>query len=850
MIGGDSLAITAILSPPYCRKEENIALTGFRASAWHLLVSFHLLFLCGCREQVDARPENGVLDLRGFDFQHEVVDLEGPWVATSGLVDASAFESLPKAHAAKLPSAWSNLVDGAGKPILRREVTMRLTVLLDTHKVKRLSIDCPQQASAYELLVDGHRVLSNGKVGVSAQEEVPENRYDRGMLPPLSPRMTFLLRVSNHHRDEGGQLRRLTLGDPVRAHASFFWEVMPMLVAMSIMLLFAIHSLGFLVFSLPEKTNLLFGLYCFLWLLAGLGAAADFNFMTMWVPSFPYEASLIWTFILVALSLLTVGLLCESMFSNRILIWANRGLMVVVAFCVVFYLFGPFEYAFRVFNFMVGLGFAEVIFLSYSLVLAIRKGIPGAIPFAVGYAVFMAATAHDGFVFLGWANPPYTMIPGGAALAVAEALVLAMRFFRTVRANKQLLSQVQQKNVELGRLSRIKDEFLANTSHELRTPLHSILGMTESVLEDRAIALGSESRASLKQVVSSARRLNRLVDDILDAAKLETGELVLRRDSVALDTLVAEVLASFQANADRKGVKLVSRVDRDLTRVWVDADRLTQVLCNLVGNSLKFTDMGFVEIAARQAGGVVEVSVSDTGIGVPAQDRDKIFLPFEQADGGRRGGTGLGLSICRKLVEIHGGTLRLEPREGGGSVFLFTLPPTPQGAPPALARAASVGDGETDTTTVISTTQAVPIATTSTEWTVLAVDDERVNLEIVRKILNGRGIRVVVASDGRQILDLIREHRPGLVLLDVMMPLRDGFEVSEEIRTVHTPWELPVVFQSARSQAEDVARGFACGGNDYVFKPFVRQELIARVEAHLRQRDAYMALKATADSAR
>ncbi|MBK9577673.1 MAG: response regulator [Fibrobacteres bacterium] len=843
MIGGISLAIIAIRSPPYCRKEQDIALTGLRVSAWHLLVAIYVVFLSGCGEHLGRHPENGVLDLRGVDFQHDVVELAGPWVATSGLVDASAFDSLPKEHAARLPSAWSKLVDGLGEPVAGREVTMRLTVLLDTHKVKQLSIDCPQQASAYELLVDGRRVLSNGRVGTSATSEIPENRYDRGMISHLSPRMTFLLRVSNHHRDEGGQLRRIVLGDPVRVHASFFWEVMPMLIAMAIMLLFAIHSLGFIVFSVQEKTNILFGIYCLLWLFAGLGAVADFNFMTMWVPSFPYEASLIGTFILVALSLLLVGLLCESMFSNPVLVWANRALMVVVAFCVAFYLFGPFEYAFRVFNFMVGLGFAEVVVLSYSLALAIRKGTAGAIPFAVGYAVFMAATAHDGFVFLGWANPPYTMIPGGAALAVAEALVLAMRFFTTVRANKQLLSQVQEKNAELGRLSHIKDEFLANTSHELRTPLHSILGMTESVLEDRAIALGSESRASLKQVVSSARRLNRLVDDILDAAKLEAGELVLRRDSVALDALAAEVLASFQANADRKGVKLLSRVDRDLTRVWVDADRLTQVLCNLVGNSLKFTDAGFVEIAARNAGERVEVSVSDTGIGVPEGDREKIFLPFEQAGGGKRGGTGLGLSICRKLVQMHGGTLRLEPRAEGGSVFLFTLPPTPHGAPPALARPASVGDGETDTTTVIATTMPSPSAEAASGWTVLAIDDERINLEIVRKILTGRGIRVVLASDGRQILDLIGEHRPGLVLLDVMMPLRDGFEVCEEIRTAHAPWELPVLFQSARSQAEDVARGFACGGNDYVFKPFVRQELIARVEAHLRQRDAYMALK-------
>lgn len=816
-------------------------LTGLRMSAWRMVLALLACCLMSCQNS-GSTSESGVLDLRQVDFQHEVVDLRGPWLAAGGLVGDSAFDSPGLKPAAVLPTAWSRLVDGQGKSVSSREVTLRLVVLLDTHRVKRLAIDCPQEASAYELLVDGKRVLSNGKVGASVSEEVPENRYDRGMIQNLSPKMTFLLRVSNHHRDEGGQLRRITLGDPVRLHAAFFREILPFLIAMAVMFLFAVHSLGFVFFALHSRTSVLFGVYCLLWFLAGLGAVTDFNFMTMWVPSFPYEPSLYWTFILVVASLLTVSLLCESMFSNPFLVKGNKVLAAMASGFILFFAFGPFQHVFLVFDYVVFLGFVEVVVLSYSLALAIGKGIDGAIPFAVGYAVFMGATAHDGMVFMGWMDPPYRMIPGGAALAVAEALVLTMRFFSAMRSNKQLLSEVQEKNLELGRLSRIKDEFLANTSHELRTPLHSILGMTESVLEDASVVLGSEPRASLKHVVSSARRLNRLVDDILDAAKLEAGEVVLRRGSVALDALAAEVLSSFQSNADRKGVRLVLSVPQDLTRVWVDEDRLTQILCNLVGNALKFTDHGHVEIRAVAKGQEVEVSVCDTGIGILEADRDKVFEPFEQGEGGKRGGTGLGLSICRKLVGLHGGTLRMEPGKAGGSVFLFSLPPTPEGAPPSEARFSSHSD--TGTETVAIAVQTKPeTSNPASGWTVLAIDDERVNLEIVRKILTGRGIRVVVSSDGRQALELIREHRPGLVLLDVMMPLLDGFDVCEKIRKEFSPGELPVVFQSARSQAEDVVRGFACGGNDYVFKPFVRQELIARVESLLRQRDAYMALK-------
>lgn len=810
-------------------------------SAWRLALALLTCCLASCRNP-DLRTERGILDLRQVDFRHDVVDLRGPWIAVGGLAGDSAFDSPGLRPAVELPSAWSDLVDGKGNPVTSREVTLRLEVLLDTHRVKHLAIDCPQEASAYELSVDGKRVLGNGKVGATAAEEVPENRYDRGMIQNLSPRMVFLLRVSNHHRDEGGQLRRISLGDPVRLHAAFFREILPFLVAMAIMFLFAVHSLGFVFFALHDRTSILFGVFCILWLLSSLGAVTDFNFLTMWVPSFPYEPSLYGTFILVVASLLTVSLLCESMFPNPSLVKANKVLCAMASGFILFFAFGPFDHAFLVFDWVVVLGFAEVAVLSYSLVLAIRKGVDGAIPFAVGYAVFMGATAHDGFVFMGWMDPPYRMIPGGAALAVAEALVLTLRFFNAMRSNKRLLSEVQEKNLELGRLSRIKDEFLANTSHELRTPLHSILGMTESVLEDASVVLGPESRSSLRHVVSSARRLNRLVDDILDAAKLEAGEVVLRRGSVALDAMVADVLSSFQSNADRKGVRLVSSVPKDLTRVWADEDRLTQILCNLVGNALKFTDRGQVEVRAQAKGERVEVSVSDTGIGIPEADRETVFQPFEQGDGGKRGGTGLGLSICRKLVGLHGGSLRLEPGVADGSVFVFDLPPTPEGAPPPESRPPSLSDSTTDTA-ILPVPAKSELANPSSGWTVLAIDDERVNLEIVRKILTGRGIRVVVSSDGRQALELIREHRPGLVLLDVMMPLLDGFDVCERIREEFPPWELPVVFQSARSQADDVVRGFACGGSDYVFKPFVRQELIARVESLLRQREAYLALK-------
>lgn len=257
---------------------------------------------------------------------------------------------------------------------------------------------------------------------------------------------------------------------------------------------------------------------------------------------------------------------------------------------------------------------------------------------------------------------------------------------------RQRTAQLQTANQELQRLNQLKDDFLANTSHELRTPLNGIIGLAEAMLDDDRGALTERDRANLDAIAASGHRLANLVNDLLDFSHLKHGAIALSLRPCPLAMVVDQVLQLHSTEADRQGLALVNAVDPALPPVLADLNRLQQILHNLVGNALKFTNAGEVVIGAQHWDAVapaasntgvpsaptwLALSVSDTGIGIPPEALDRIFDPFEQADRStarQYGGTGLGLAISRQLVELHGGSLWASPRPGGGSVLTLTLP--------------------------------------------------------------------------------------------------------------------------------------------------------------------------------
>lgn len=433
-----------------------------------------------------------------------------------------------------------------------------------------------------------------------------------------------------------------------------------------------------------------------------------------------------------------------------------------------------------------------------------------------------------------WAYTAYAL----AGLGIVFFFVQSHR--RELRYQRESAENERQINRRLREVDKLKDEFLANTSHELRTPLYGMTGLAESLIDGARGELPEKAHQDLEMIVASGRRLSSLVDDILDFAKLRHGEMGLRLKAIDLEALAEVVVALSKPMADSKSLEIRNQLTNDLPLVHADENRLQQILFNLVGNAIKFTDAGFVELNADVEPNEkwLKVSIRDTGIGIPENQQAGIFDAFKQVDASSErefGGTGLGLAISRSLVELHGGAMTVQSKPGEGSVFSLTLPVVEGGVEVETATQDSRPVPRPNFSPVTDqdksdTASRPPI---EAEADILIVDDEPVVRRILANQLTSQGYRVSRAASGAEALEQLSKRRPDLVLLDVMMPKMSGFEVCRSLREQHSLEELPVIFLTAKSRVEDLVVGLAAGANDYLAKPISKSELLSRVRTHL-----------------
>ena len=391
----------------------------------------------------------------------------------------------------------------------------------------------------------------------------------------------------------------------------------------------------------------------------------------------------------------------------------------------------------------------------------------------------------------------------------------------------------------LKQVDKLKDQFLANTSHELRTPLNGIIGLSESLKDGAAGELNTKVRENLDMIANSGKRLSHLVNDILDFSKLKNSDLVLSIKPIDLHAIAKVVLKLSEPLVKDKQLKLKINIPSDLPLIEADENRLQQILHNLIGNAIKFTKEGSVEISASCRNDKVLIAVSDTGIGIPEEQYDAIFQSFQQGDGSTArefGGTGIGLSVTKQLVELHGGTIKVQSKLGEGSVFCFSLPISEVRKPESQTNLEDRISQVQSLSANISTEEHIDAVAADDKHStrILVVDDEPVNRRVLVNHLTLAGYSVIEASGGKDAMELVRqEGNFGLILLDVMMPGKSGYEVCEEIRKTYLPSELPVVLLTAKNRVSDLVIGFNVGANDYLTKPFSKNELLSRIKTHL-----------------
>ncbi|MEO6861975.1 MAG: response regulator [Microcoleus sp.] len=429
---------------------------------------------------------------------------------------------------------------------------------------------------------------------------------------------------------------------------------------------------------------------------------------------------------------------------------------------------------------------------------------------------------------------------------------LAHSFNSMARQLQESFAALAKQNEDLKDLDKLKNEFLANTSHELRTPLNGIIGIAESLIDGATGELPQKTQANLTLIVSSGRRLSNLVNDILDFSKLRHKNLELQLKPVDLRAVTNVILTMSKPLAAPKKLQLINSIPAEFPAVLADEDRLQQILHNLVGNAIKFTLSGTVTVSAKVVAepqlsavnfpkvlitnSLLAVTISDTGIGIAEGQFERIFESFEQAEGGSTreyGGTGLGLAVTKKLVELHGGKILVESQLGEGSQFTFTLP-------------ISTVETEPQPSAEFHETQiyelAIPIVVANLPLTInhekqfklLIVDDEPINRQVLINNLSMYNYAITEASNGQEALAVMEGgFIPDLILLDLMMPHMNGYEVCQKIREQFPAYELPIVMLTAKNQVADIVEGFESGANDYLSKPIQKQEMLSRIRTHI-----------------
>jgi signal transduction histidine kinase/DNA-binding response OmpR family regulator len=401
--------------------------------------------------------------------------------------------------------------------------------------------------------------------------------------------------------------------------------------------------------------------------------------------------------------------------------------------------------------------------------------------------------------------------------------------------NATLFEDVQQAKMEAEaatkaaeKANEAKSAFLSTVSHELRTPLTSVFGFAKIIRKrldekifpivnkadpktDKTISQISEN---LHVVISEGERLTHLINDVLDLAKIEAGKMEWNKENVSMSEVAERAIAATTSLFDQKALKLIKKIDTDLPEIIGDRDKLIQVIINLISNSVKFTDKGSITCRVYQEKDELMVSIADTGIGIAPEDFGAVFEQFKQVGGDtltdKPKGTGLGLPICKEIVEHHGGRIWLESEVGKGSTFSFALPINKT---TAAARPMHLNDLVKQLKEQVAQSQINFIGKASN---ILIVDDDDSIRSLLHQELGDAGYAIDEASNGKEALEKVRANRPDLIILDIMMPEMNGFDVAAVLKNDPNTMDIPIIVLSV---VQDKTRGFRIGVDRYLTKP-------------------------------
>lgn len=799
------------------------------------LTCLHFIWNAAFNPPVHPAAKQGVLDLRSWHFtDKETIRLNGQWEFYPNIFltpDPLGASPGSKSWAA-VPDKWGNYLnkdtDGSGFGF----GTYRLRILLPDNGTQQFGIETMAISSSYELFVNGRSVSKLGQPSENPQEHVGK------MYPLISSvadtnEMNLVLHISNYDFPEGGGITKPIKFGTLAAVQREDYLLIAMQLMVAVIYILHLIYVGLLPLLGVRKKELIYlsiVIFCMM-----LGTLVDDNKLLLsWLP-IPLE----WSIKLLRLSLIGASTMLLAFSANFFPIYrkdkAIRVYLLLCALYAIVTLLLPYEL---------------VISLSPLRIMAIS--LP---PLIILIMILrLALKGEDNMVFLLF-----------AAISLASSIVWATLKLRTewdlpyypfdlifaficfasfwFKQFLQTRTNLEQLAYKLQKADKAKDEFLANTSHELRNPLHGMINMAQTVLANTTHSINEASKNNLMLIITVGRRMSLLLNDLLDVTRLKERDIHLNKESIRLQNIISGVFDMLRYLTEDKPVQLEMNISRSFPKIIADENRLIQILFNLIHNAVKFTNEGIVSVHAAAIGDKAYIHIQDSGVGIDTDVQRTIFQAYEQGDSSMTamsGGIGLGLSICRQLVELHGGELTVQSVPGKGSTFTFTMLLDAHAAAdePEFTLPSEAETAVSTEAVIAANSQLLRLdqrqAASDTEQnkaTVLAVDDDPINLKILSSLLDSEFYEVATVTSGKKALKLLETKEWDLVIADVMMPQMSGYELTQTIRKRFSISELPILLLTARSRPEDVNTGFMAGANDYVTKPVDALELKSRVQA-------------------
>ncbi|MDT9722164.1 ATP-binding protein [Paenibacillus sp. ClWae2A] len=795
----------------------------------------------------DHHAVNGVVDLRGVDLEQvPVMYLNGEWELYSNELltrkDIVDRERTQAADVVQVPGDWKHAENRDQESSLGY-ATYRLRVLTDPLQVP-VTFWFRNIRSSSEIELNGNIVGGMGKVSEDADTYEPRSTsYTATYEDEGATEIELLIRVANYDSPYiGGIGKPVRFGSQVAVDYARWYSIGFQMAIFLVLLIHGMYACILFVFNPQERALLVAAI---LTLSVGIVVMVGHdNILMLWLP-----INYTWGIKLRLICLLLQNACILLLFQRLTLIHTRTkilqlGIVTTIAYIAVI-LAAPIHVVYA----MVYYSFIDVFFLVSSLWFLYIVGVMLFRKQADRDMVFLLLTAGGIISNMLWSTSETSKdvttvyYPIDIIFAITGfSAYWFKKYFRNAKENMKL-------NTELQKGDKIKDQFLANTSHELRTPLHGIINIAHNVVTREKNRLDERSLEDMELLITIGRRMSHLLGDLLDVVRLKEHRIVLRQGPLSIQSVVPGIIAMLQFMAERKPVRLHMEIPESFPLVMADEERLVQILYNLLHNALKHTEEGTISVSADIREGHALIHVTDTGIGMDEDTRMRIFLPYEQGSYGISDGQGigLGLNICKELVELHGGTLTVHSELGKGSVFSFNLPLANESTHQAqsqlpliweqaaemmedapngfLLPRPDMGDAE-----ALATAEMAPLLKEG-KATILAVDDDPVNLDVLVSILSTEPYDITTAGSGQEAMELLGTRQWDLLITDVMMPNMSGYELTQKVREQFSMSELPVLLLTARSQPPDIYTGFASGANDYVTKPVDALELKYRIRA-------------------